>query len=75
MQLVWDHTFHDLLGVDPRQCKVLLTDPPLNPTRNRERMLQTMFETYGERLPVPSVGISLRDASVDKLACLRCLCR
>jgi hypothetical protein len=26
-----------MLQVDPPECKILLTDPPLNPTRNREK--------------------------------------
>lgn len=34
-----------LKEADPPQ--VMLTDPPLNPTSNRERMLQTMFEVFG----------------------------
>jgi hypothetical protein len=25
--------------VDPSECKILLTDPPLNPTKNREKMV------------------------------------
>jgi actin-related protein 2 len=41
------HTFNDVLKVDPSECRILLTDPPLNPTKNRERMVQTMFETWG----------------------------
>ena len=28
MHEVWRHTFHDQLRVDPRECKILLTDPP-----------------------------------------------
>lgn len=47
MQHVWDHTFHEQLQIDPKDCKILLTDPPLNPKGNREKLLQTMFETYG----------------------------
>ncbi|CAM6129692.1 unnamed protein product [Calypogeia fissa] len=43
---IWDHTFFNILHIDPSETKILLTDPPLNPTRNRERMLQTMFEKY-----------------------------
>jgi hypothetical protein len=35
------------LQVDPSECKVLLTDPALNPLANRQRMLGVMFETYG----------------------------
>ncbi|WVZ04734.1 hypothetical protein V8G54_018080 [Vigna mungo] len=27
-------------------CKILLMDPPLNPSKNREKMVETMFEKY-----------------------------
>ena len=47
MHEVWRHTFHDQLRVDPRECKILLTDPPQNPKRNRQKMMETMFETWG----------------------------
>lgn len=47
MQHIWDHTFYKHLQVDPTECKILLTDPPLNPKGNRDRLLQTMFEQYG----------------------------
>jgi len=45
---VWDYTFGpDKLNIDPSECKVLLTEPPMNPTRNREKMIEVMFEKYG----------------------------
>lgn len=25
--------------IDPTECKILLTDPPLNPSKNREKMV------------------------------------
>lgn len=43
---IWDYTFYDKLGIDPSESKVLLTEPPLNPTKNREKMLEIMFEKY-----------------------------
>nr|CAD1836605.1 unnamed protein product [Ananas comosus var. bracteatus] len=43
---VWDHAFYSELKVDPTECKILLTDPPLNPVKNREKMVETMFEKY-----------------------------
>jgi actin-related protein 2 len=46
MKHVWDYTFYEKLKIDPKQSKVLLTEPPMNPMRNRERMIQEMFETY-----------------------------
>jgi len=44
---VWDHTFGEVLGVDPADARILLTEPPQNPLANRERLLETMFERYG----------------------------
>ncbi|KAL0450819.1 UNVERIFIED_CONTAM: Actin-related protein 2 [Sesamum latifolium] len=43
---VWDHAFFSELKVDPKECKILLTDPPLNPSKNREKMVEVMFEKY-----------------------------
>jgi len=48
MMHVWDYTFGETkLNVNPRECKVLLTEPPLNPSGNREKMVEVMFEKYG----------------------------
>ena len=44
---VWDYTFGEVLGVDPSDTRIMLTEPPLNPLANRERLLETMFERYG----------------------------
>jgi actin-related protein 2 len=45
---VWDYTFGpQKLDVDPQDCKILLTEPPMNPKSTREKMLQVMFEQYG----------------------------
>ena len=43
---VWDHTFYDKMGLDPSQAKILLTEPPMNPTSNRRKMFEVMFEKY-----------------------------
>ena len=44
---VWEHVFQDILHVDPNNSKIMLTDPPLNPTTNRHKMLEMMFEHFG----------------------------
>uniref|UniRef100_T1JCP7 Actin-related protein 2 n=1 Tax=Strigamia maritima TaxID=126957 RepID=T1JCP7_STRMM len=45
---VWDYTFgKDKLDLCPSECKILLTEPPMNPTKNREKMIEVMFEKYG----------------------------
>jgi actin-related protein 2 len=47
MRHLWDYTFDEKLKVDVRGRKVLLTEPPMNPKANRQRMCQVMFEDYG----------------------------
>jgi len=46
-QHVWNYAFFEKMKINPRESKILLTEPPLNPKENREKMVQTMFETYG----------------------------
>lgn len=44
---VWDYTFGpSKMNIDPKECKILLTEPPMNPLRNREKMIEMMFEKY-----------------------------
>jgi len=43
---LWDYTFYDRLKIDPKEHKILLTEPPLNPKDNQQKMLQTMLEHY-----------------------------
>ena len=47
MQHLWDYTFFEKMQIDPRGRKVLLTEPPMNPLKNREQMCEVMFERYG----------------------------
>lgn len=38
---VWDYTFgEEKLDIDPKDCKILLTEPPMNPNKNREKMIE-----------------------------------
>ncbi|KAF8077578.1 actin 1 [Lyophyllum atratum] len=54
MEKIWEHIF-DQLHVSPEERPVLLTESPLNPRANREKMFEVMFETFN--VPASYVAI------------------
>ncbi|HUX99954.1 MAG TPA: actin family protein [Candidatus Deferrimicrobium sp.] len=56
MEKIWHYTFYTDLRIDPGDHPILLTEPPLNPRPNREKMCEIMFETFN----VPALYIAMQ---------------
>jgi len=46
MEKIWHHTFYDCLRVNPDEHPIIVTEAPLNPKKNRERMIEMLFEKF-----------------------------
>lgn len=46
MEALWHYIFKEKLDISSKDRNVVLTEPSVNPTINREKMVQIMFETF-----------------------------
>ena len=56
MEKIWHHAFFDQLKISPEDHNVLMTEAPMNPRTNREKMTQIMFELFS----VPGLYVNIQ---------------
>ena len=54
MEQLWRYTFHNKLGIsldnsgklEPKDMRIMLTEAPMNPKQNRQKMAEILFEKF-----------------------------
>jgi actin-related protein len=56
MDRIWHYIYYNDLRVNPNEHPVMLTEPPLNDKKNKEKMAELMFEQFN----VPAMYVSMQ---------------
>lgn len=58
---VWDYTFGPKkMNIDPSNTKILLTEPPMNPLKNREKMIEVSSVTLFHQFSATNNALGLQ---------------
>jgi actin-related protein len=56
MEKIWSHIFYNELHITPDEHPIIMTEAPNNKKKNREKMMEVMFETF----QVPSFYLAIQ---------------
>uniref|UniRef100_UPI00398E6C63 actin, cytoplasmic-like n=1 Tax=Pristiophorus japonicus TaxID=55135 RepID=UPI00398E6C63 len=56
MEVLWRHTFENELRIDIQEHPIVMTEPPNNPQKNREKTTEILFEAF----QVPSLFLGIQ---------------
>lgn len=56
VQNIWEYIFHTAMKILPEEHAVLVSDPPLSPSSNREKYADLIFETFG----IPAMHVTFQ---------------
>jgi actin-related protein len=46
MELLWNYTFYEEMKCNPAEMKIMMTEPPSNPKKNREKVVKTQARAF-----------------------------
>ena len=49
------------MNIDPKECKIMLTEPPMNPLKNRQKMIEVRKVIFCDRAKTVSNLFSTRN--------------
>ncbi|KAK6460395.1 centractin actin-related protein of the dynactin complex [Scheffersomyces coipomensis] len=56
MELLWNHTYQQELKINSQDHPLLITEAPLNPRHNRDKMCELLFESFN----IPCIYVSIQ---------------